>query len=67
MSKDESSNLLLNVQNYLNKKKQIQSFTHDMGKAIKIKDLAKKMLFLSGRSPDNFILKKYSGLSEGEN
>ncbi len=66
MSKDESSNLLLNVQNYLNKKKQIQSFTHDMGKAIKIKDLAKKMLFLSGRSPDNFILKKYSGLSEGE-
>ena len=66
MSKDESSNLLFNVQHYLNKKKQIQLFTHDMGKAIKIKDLAKKMIFLSGRRPDNFILKKYSGLKEGE-
>ena len=66
MSKDESSNLLFNVQHYLNKKKQIQLFTHDMGKAIKIKDLAKKMIFLSGRRPDNFILKKYSGLNAGE-
>lgn len=66
MSKDEASNLLLNIQNYLNKKEKIQMFTHDMGKAVNILELAKKMTFLSGRNPDQFISKNFTGLNKGE-
>ena len=66
MSKDEASNLLLNIQNYLNKKEKIQMFTHDMGKAVNILDLAKKMTFLSGRNPDRIISKNFTGLNKGE-
>ena len=66
MSKDESSNLLLNVQNYLNREKNIQMFTHDMGNPVRILELAKKMIFLSGRSSRIFISKKFLGLSKGE-
>ena len=66
MSKDESSNLLLNVQNYLNKGNKIKMFTHDMGNSVNILELAKKMLFLSGRKPEKYISKKFIGLSKGE-
>ena len=66
MSKDESSNLLLNVQNYLNKGNKIKMFTHDMGNSVNILELAKKMLFLSGRKPENYISKKFIGLGKGE-
>ena len=66
MSKDESSNLLLSIQNYLNNKEKIQMFTHDMGDAVNILELAKKMTFLSGRNPDKFISKNFAGLNKGE-
>ena len=66
MSKDESSYLLLSIQNYLNNKEKIQMFTHDMGAAVNISELAKKMIFLSGRNPDKIISKNFTGLNNGE-
>jgi FlaA1/EpsC-like NDP-sugar epimerase len=66
MSKEESSNLILNIQNYMNNKNRIQMYTHDMGTSVNILELAKKMAFLSGRNPDNVISKKFTGLMQGE-
>ena len=65
MSKDEASNLLLHVSNHLHDKKvkdKVRTFIYNMGKPIKILDLAKKMIFLSGRQSKKYIEKKYSGL-----
>jgi FlaA1/EpsC-like NDP-sugar epimerase len=41
-------------------------FVFDMGKPVKIADLAKKMITLSGRIPNKDILIHYSGLRPGE-
>ena len=41
-------------------------FIFDMGKAIKIADLAKKMIYLSGLQPDKDISIVFTGLREGE-
>ena len=37
-----------------------------MGKPIKIEELAKKMIFLSGRSTKKYLSKNYSGLNSGK-
>jgi FlaA1/EpsC-like NDP-sugar epimerase len=41
-------------------------FVFDMGQAVKIVDLAKKMIKLSGLEPDNDIKIEYTGLRPGE-
>lgn len=41
-------------------------FVFDMGKPVKIKDLAIKMIKLSGKEPEKNILLKYTGLRPGE-
>lgn len=41
-------------------------FVFDMGKPVKIKDLAIKMIKLSGKEPEKDILLKYTGLRPGE-
>jgi len=41
-------------------------FVFDMGQAVKIVDLAKKMIKLSGLEPDDDIKIEYSGLRPGE-
>lgn len=41
-------------------------FVFDMGKPVKIKDLAMKMIKLSGKEPEKDILLKYTGLRPGE-
>ena len=41
-------------------------FIFDMGRAIKIKDLAKKMIMLSGLEPEKDVAIKYIGLRPGE-
>ena len=41
-------------------------FVFDMGKPVKIKDLAIKMIKLSGKEPEKDILLKYIGLRPGE-
>ena len=41
-------------------------FIFDMGKAIKIADLARKMIYLSGLQPDKDISIVFTGLREGE-
>jgi FlaA1/EpsC-like NDP-sugar epimerase len=41
-------------------------FLFDMGKAVKILDLAKKMIWLSGLEPDKDIEIVFTGLREGE-
>tara|TARA_B100001057_G_C22867141_1_gene957044 strand:+ start:956 stop:2332 length:1377 start_codon:yes stop_codon:yes gene_type:complete len=66
MSLDEATNLIINSLNLLTyKKKNIQNktFICDMGKPIKIKDLAHKILYLCGRDPKKNISKNYYGLN----
>lgn len=41
-------------------------FVFDMGKPVKIRDLAIKMIKLSGKEPEKDILLKYTGLRPGE-
>ena len=41
-------------------------YVFDMGKSIKILDLAKKMIWLSGLEPDRDIEIHFTGLREGE-
>lgn len=41
-------------------------FVFDMGKPVKVKDLAIKMIKLSGKEPEKDILLKYTGLRPGE-
>ena len=69
MSNNEASNLLLHVANELHKqniKNKIRLFIYNMGEPIEILELAKKMTFLSGRSIQKYISKKYSGLNKEE-
>ena len=69
MSLDEASNLILSTLTYISKKnndKFCRTFICDMGTPIKIKDLAIKMLYLSGRDPKKYLSKKYYGLKNIE-
>ena len=69
MSKDESSNLLLYIFSYLcsdKKFSQARTFIYNMGEPIKILDLAKKIIFLSGRPTKKFLDNKYTGLKKTE-
>ena len=64
MSLDEATNLIINSLNLLSKKKiNNKTFICDMGKPIKIKELAYKILYLCGRDPNKNIAKKYYGLN----
>ena len=67
MSILESVNLIISSLEkiiYSKSKKKCRTFICNMGKPIKINDLARKMLFLSGRDPNKNISKKYYGLSK---
>lgn len=68
MSANEATNLILSSLEIIYKKnsKKCRTFICDMGKQVKIMDLAKKMLFLSGRIPGNGISKKFYGLKKIE-
>ena len=66
MSLDEATNLIINSLNLLSEKKnnnKNKTFICDMGKPIKIKELAYKILYLCGRNPNKNIAKKYYGLN----
>ena len=41
-------------------------YVFDMGKSVKISDMAKRMIALSGYIPNKDILIKYTGLRPGE-
>lgn len=67
MSLEEATNLIINSLDFLPDKsidKKNKTFVCDMGKQIKIKELAKKMLYLCGRDPKKNISKKYYGLKK---
>jgi FlaA1/EpsC-like NDP-sugar epimerase len=69
MSDIEASNLILTAFEISKKdinKKNCRIFICDMGHPIKILDLAKKMIFLSGRDPNKFLVNKYYGLNNME-
>ena len=69
MSKLEATNFLITTLNLLIKNKYNQEskmYIYDMGRPIKIIELAKKMIFLSGRDISKNINKKYYGLSNSE-
>ena len=65
MSLDEATNLIISSLNLIsNKKKDTNKlFICDMGKPIRIKELASKILYLCGRDPEKNISKKYYGLN----
>jgi len=69
MSLSEASNLIIStlqiISNSQNKLK-CRTFVCDMGKPIKIKNLATKILFLCGRVSSNYISKSYYGLKNIE-
>lgn len=71
MSDVEASNLIISAFKILNINKNKNTsncrlFICDMGKPINILDLARKMIFLSGRSPANFLATKFYGLGQVE-
>jgi FlaA1/EpsC-like NDP-sugar epimerase len=69
MSDLEASNLIISAFKILNTSKNLNNcrlFICDMGKPINILDLAKKMIFLSGRSPAKFLSTKFYGLGQIE-
>jgi len=69
MSDIEASNLILTAFKISKndvKKENCRIFICDMGHPIKILDLAKKMIYLSGRDPSKFLLNKYYGLNNSE-
>ncbi len=69
MSNIEATNLILTSLKFISQKNNrlnSRTFICDMGDPIKIKDLATKMLYLSGRSPKKNILKTYYGLNDIE-
>ena len=69
MSGSEAANLIISALEIIFKSKNLnhcRTFVCDMGKPIKIKDIAKKMIFLSGRSIKKYLSKKYSGLANNE-
>ena len=65
MSLEEATNLIINSLNLLSNKNNDKNkiFICDMGKPIKIKELAYKILYLCGRDPNKNIAKKYYGLN----
>ncbi len=69
MSKDEAANFLIYVYKILyfeNNNNHVRTFIYNMGEPIKIIDLAKKIIFLSGRPYEKFLSKKYYGLQNIE-
>ena len=69
MSKLEATNFLITSLNLLLKNKyknQSKLYIYDMGKPIKIIELAKKMIFLSGRDISKNINKKFYLLNKNE-
>ena len=69
MSGTEAANLIISALEIIynsRDKLNCRTFVCDMGDSIKIKDMAKKMIFLSGRSTDKYLSKRYSGLFKGE-
>ena len=69
MSITEATNLIISTLQIISKnqnKKKCRTFICDMGTPIKIKDLAIKILYLSGRIPEKYISKSYYGLKNIE-
>ena len=69
MSELEAANLIISAFRILNESKTNENsrlFICDMGKPIKILELAKKMIYLSGRIPSNFLTDKFYGLGSVE-
>ena len=69
MSELEAANLIISAFKILNESKNNENcrlFICDMGKPIKILELAKKMIYLSGRTPSNFLTNKFYGLGSVE-
>ncbi len=69
MSEREAANLIISAFKILNIskiKENCRLFICDMGKPIKILELAKKMIYLSGRTPSNFLKRKFYGLGSIE-
>ena len=69
MSKDEAANFLIYVSKVLINEKQYtksRTFIYDMGKPIKIIDLARKIIFLSGRPHQKYLSNKFYGLNKSE-
>ena len=67
MSITEATNLIISSVELISVKKignECRTFICDMGEPIKIKDLAKKMLYLSGRNPNKYISQSYYGLAK---
>ncbi len=65
MSILEATNLIISSVELISEKKNsciCRTFICDMDKPIRIKDLATKMLYLSGRNPSQHISKSYYGL-----
>jgi len=69
MSISEATNLIISTLELILKNKnskKCRTFICDMGRPIKIKDLAVKMLYLSGRIPKQYISNSYYGLNNME-
>ncbi len=69
MSDLEAANLIISAFKIINgdkSKDNCRLFICDMGKPIKILELAKKMIYLSGRSPSNYLSNKFYGLGSVE-
>ena len=69
MSKDEAANFLIyacHLLTHSKKNSKTRTFIYDMGKPIKIIDLAKKIIFLSGRPYQKFLSNKFYGLNKVE-
>ena len=67
MSGYEASNLILSALNIIHSKNLTMStFICNMGEQIKIIDIAKKIIFLSGISNKDYLSKKYYGLKNIE-
>ena len=69
MSGEEAGNLIISALEILFNSKnsnRCRTLVCDMGYPIKIREMAKKMIFLSGRSTKKYLSKRYLGLSTGE-
>jgi FlaA1/EpsC-like NDP-sugar epimerase len=69
MSIDEATNLIISTLELISENKNLKrcrTFICDMGTPIKIKNLALKMLYLSGRTSKKYISNSYYGLNNME-
>ena len=68
MSNIEATNLIITTLQNLTKRRtnECRTFIFKMDRPIKIKDLVKKMIYLSGREPEKLISRKYYGLNKIE-